>query len=76
MTSVPQTLFPFVHEIDQIFGIFASWGPLMKPGITQLPDPKRSIPKWPWRGLEEMVPSAEAEVKVSCLISKQNKLTS
>nr|XP_012634307.1 cyclin-dependent kinase 3 isoform X1 [Microcebus murinus] len=61
-----KALFPGDSEIDQLFRIFRTLGTPSEatwPGVTQLPDYKGTFPKWPSKGLEEIVPSLEPEGK-------------
>ncbi|XP_037349512.1 cyclin-dependent kinase 3 isoform X3 [Talpa occidentalis] len=61
-----RALFPGDSEIDQLFRIFRTLGTPSEavwPGISQLPDYKGSFPKWVRKGLEDIVPSLEAQGK-------------
>ena len=61
--STRQPLFPGDSEIDQIFRIFRSLGtptPDVWPGVVDLPDYKRTFPKWRRQDVRRFAPNLDA----------------
>ncbi|XP_063265225.1 cyclin-dependent kinase 3 isoform X2 [Prinia subflava] len=59
-----KALFAGDSEIDQLFQIFRILGTpneVTWPGVTQLPDYKRSFPRWPGKEMKDIVPNLDRD---------------
>ncbi|KXJ14804.1 cyclin-dependent kinase 2 [Exaiptasia diaphana] len=57
-----RALFPGDSEIDQLFRIFRTLGTPddnIWPGVSDMPDYKKSFPKWPVQSLNNVIPSLQ-----------------